>query len=358
LSDRVNKADDNGEALFLYLQEKGNIKPYYVISQESTDYVRLQKQGKLLPYLSHKHKLKYLFADKLISSHADACTFNPFAGYSGPYRDIIADKKIVFLQHGITKDDISGWLNRYNKNLSIFVTAAKNEYKSILSTPTYYYSEKQVKLTGFPRYDRLKDEHKKIITIMPTWRKYLMKMNSKGTWDLEQAFYTSTFLENYRALLNNQELIDVCEENGYKINFMPHPTLQPHIEIFKPNKEILLSGLDTSYRDTYSESSLVISDYSSAVFDFAYLQKPVLYFQFDSKDFFENGHVYTKGYFDYERDGFGEVCYNLETLVSLIIEYVKNDCQLKDKYRKRIDDFFAYNDRNNCQRVYEEIMKL
>ena len=37
---------------------------------------------------------------------------------------------------------------------------------------------------------------------------------------------------------------------------------------------------------------------------------------------------------------------------------MKNGCKLKDKYRERIDNFFAFNDRNNCQRVYEEILKL
>ena len=41
-----------------------------------------------------------------------------------------------------------------------------------------------------------------------------------------------------------------------------------------------------------------------------------------------------------------------------IIEYMENDCRLKDKYRERIDNFFAFNDKNNCQRVYEEILKL
>ena len=40
-----------------------------------------------------------------------------------------------------------------------------------------------------------------------------------------------------------------------------------------------------------------------------------------------------------EKDGFGEVTYDLDSLVDLIIWYVKNGCMLKDLYRKRIDDF-------------------
>ena len=103
---------------------------------------------------------------------------------------------------------------------------------------------------------------------------------------------------------------------------------------------------------------MILTDYSSAVFDFAYLRKPVLYTQFDKEEFFKGEHVYTQGYFDYERYGFGEVEYDLESTVDRIIEYMKNGCQLKEKYRKRIDNFFAFNDKNNCQRVYEAIRNL
>ena len=31
----------------------------------------------------------------------------------------------VFLQHGVVQDDLSGWLNKYQKNVRIFVTSAR-----------------------------------------------------------------------------------------------------------------------------------------------------------------------------------------------------------------------------------------
>lgn len=108
----------------------------------------------------------------------------------------------------------------------------------------------------------------------------------------------------------------------------------------------------------FARNKLLITDFSSVAFDFAYLRKPVIYCQFDADNFFNGGHDYKRGYFDYERDGFGEVEYDLESTVDRIIEYMENDCKLKDKYRERIDKFFAFNDQNNCQRVYEEIIKL
>ncbi len=41
-----------------------------------------------------------------------------------------------------------------------------------------------------------------------------------------------------------------------------------------------------------------------------------------------------------------------------LIEYMEQDCRLKEVYRDRIDKTFPYNDQENCQRVYEEIKKL
>ncbi|MDD7365694.1 MAG: CDP-glycerol glycerophosphotransferase family protein, partial [Clostridiales bacterium] len=67
---------------------------------------------------------------------------------------------------------------------------------------------------------------------------------------------------------------------------------------------------------------------------------------------------YVDGYFDDERDGFGEVEHDLESTVDRIIEYMRNGCALKPLYRERIDNFFAFNDQNNCQRVYEKIRAL
>ena len=101
----------------------------------------------------------------------------------------------------------------------------------------------------------------------------------------------------------------------------------------------------------------MITDYSSAIFDAVYLYRPVIYAQFDKRAFFAGEHIYQKGYFDYERDGFGEVEYTYEATVSRIIEYIETDCRMKPVFRERADCFFAYRDRNNCQRVYNKIVE-
>lgn len=55
-------------------------------------------------------------------------------------------------------------------------------------------------------------------------------------------------------------------------------------------------------------------------------------------------------------NNFGEVEHELEATVDRIIEYMENGCTLKQVYRERIDNFFAFNDKDNCRRVYEKIV--
>ena len=361
LSDRINKADDNGEALFKYLSEKKvpeNL--YFVIRKDSADYNTVKKYGKVLNHFTPKHKFIHLLADATVSAAGDGYVSRPYGPSSVFYQDILTRQKQVFLQHGVTKDDVSDWLNRYNKNLDMIVTCAKPEYNSFLTYP-YYYDEKVIKLTGFPRFDRLFDSKKRIITIMPTWRGYLTIDTNTSTMDgvkqYGDHFKETLYFQFYDELLNSQKLIDAAIKYGYTLQFMPHPNLINFINWFRKNEHVTFCSIQTKYRQIFAESALVVTDYSSVAFDFAYLRKPVVYCQFDREEFFEN-HTYTEGYFDYERDGFGEVTYNREDLVNCLIDYMKHDCAIKEKYKFRMDNFYAFNDRNNCQRVYEAIKSL
>ena len=364
ISDRISKAGDNGEAFFSYLaSQKNNIKIYFLLDRTSEDYESIKKIGPVIKIFSVKHKIVSLLADYDISSMMMSEILFPFKNSNHCLRDILSKKKLIFLQHGITKDDISPWMNKYNYNLYGFVTAAHREYQSIIDTNTYYYNKENVWLTGFPRFDVLYDDSNinKIITIMPTWRKWLLEEVDKETGErkLSGDLKTTEYYHFYNGLINNPKLMNAVRKYNYKLWFMPHPNLMPYIDLFDNNFDdcLLFCANDHSYKDIFAKSKMIISDYSSVVFDFAYLRKPVIYTQFDKKQFFSGEHTLKKGYYDYEKDGFGEVEYDLDATVERIIEYIKNDCILKEKYKKRIDTFFAFNDKNNCERVYKKIVK-
>ena len=123
-----------------------------------------------------------------------------------------------------------------------------------------------------------------------------------------------------------------------------------YLDLFDIPPEIKVST-EESYQELFNNSSVLITDYSSVFFDFAYLKKPVIYYHPT-----DNYH-YVESYFDYETMGFGDVIDNQDDLFIKLDEYLSNGCQMEDKYKKRVDDFFVYRDKNNCKRVYDWILK-
>lgn len=345
--DHPERADDNGMHIYKYSRDKDkNIKKYFVLDKNSKDYPKMKQIGDVLDYKSIKHRLLGLFVENIVTSHPDNGIIYPFWG-TYPHLAGLLKSNTIFLQHGIIKDDISPWLNRSSMNLSLLVTSSPQEYESIFENP-YHYDESVIQILGLPRFDNLKkEETKKQIFIMPSWRRPLTKKS--------KAFISKTeYFNRFNSLINNEKMIEFCREHGYEIIFKPHPNVYPYIDLYDTNDYVKIDFEDIDYQSIFNNASLLITDYSSVAFDFSYLHKPILYYQYKDDYHFDVAN----GYFKYETMGFGEVCRDEDEIVDLVCEYVANDCMIKDEFSKRIDDFFYYTDRNNCKRVYEAIKKL
>ncbi|ECO3974753.1 capsular biosynthesis protein, partial [Campylobacter coli] len=332
------RADDNAEHLYRYvMRNHPKQKIAFILSKKSIDYLRLKKEGfKLVDPKSFYFKYLIYKADKIISSHVDRYIFNALGG------DTLKTKDFIFLQHGVIKDDLSRWLNQ--RKIDIFITSTKAEYDSIAGDFNHYkFSTKEVVLTGLARWDALIKNNilnTKQILIMPTWREYLSgKVQKYGARARNPEFVKSLYFQKWQEFLCSKELEKLAVQCGYSIVFIPHPQVRMYLEDFN-----LPSYIITSYKESMQElfckSSLMITDYSSVAFEMAVLKKPVLYYQFDKDEFFAK-HSYTQGYFDYERDGFGEVYFNYNQL----LYYLK--------------DILSYNDKrsNSCILINQNICK-
>lgn len=360
LNDRIMYGDDNAEQLFNYInlnEKKMKKNTYFVLDKNSPNFNEIKKIGKVLKYGSFSHKIKYINSKMVISSHASYYdkVFNPFGKQEmAVYKDNI-NKQFVFLQHGVIMNDVHSILNREHIIADLFITTTQSEYKEIKQK--YMYNDEQIVCTGLARFDKLQDERKKIILIAPTWRAFLSNVNY--TNDNDNPLEKSEFYLKYQSLLNRKDLIETVKEYGYKIQFLLHPATEQYKESFlnlqKENIEIL-STKDIRYSKLFRECSLFITDYSSTHFDLAFLRKPIIYYQFDKEKFFTSH--YNKGYFDYGKDGFGELIEEEDKLVNKIIFYLKNNCEIEPKYKEIIKNTFHYLDYNNAQRTLEEIKKL
>lgn len=161
-------ADDNGINLFKYaVGVDDDIEKVFVLNKDNFAFDDISQIGKTIEYGSIKHRIYTLFAEKVISSHPDNGLVYPFWG-NYPFLSGLVKFKLVFLQHGITKDNISRWLNKSDKNISLIVTASKLELESFFKYH-YNYHRDVPQLLGFPRYDALeKKEDYREIVIMPS----------------------------------------------------------------------------------------------------------------------------------------------------------------------------------------------
>ncbi len=359
--ERINVAGDNAECFYRFLKEHEDrdIWSCFIIHRECADYERMKKIGRVLPFRGFRHKLNLLLARKIISSQAEDNIYNPW-DQDGVYIRDLYRYDYIFLQHGIILNDLSGWLNKFNKNLRMFVTSARPEYESIVDQD-YFYDSSVVKLTGIPRYDDLKLDltSEKTIVFMPTWRNVLAAPldNDTGERAYNPAFRESEFYRFYQDLIQDERLLRVMRENGYTGKLILHPQQRVQAGDFTGNDVIRIAEGAVSYREEFEKNALLITDYSSVAFDFAYLGKPVIYAQFDADRFFE-GQLYTSGYFDYERDGMGPVCCNYEETLQETIRCIRLGCNMEEKYRERRDRFYCWSDQDNCRRVYDAIRSL
>ena len=62
-----------------------------------------------------------------------------------------------------------------------------------------------------------------------------------------------------------------------------------------------------------------------------------------------------KGYFDYDRDGFGPVALSAKQLTDEIVSSIDTQFAPSSEYQKRIDGFFPLKDKHNCDRIFEVI---
>lgn len=357
ICDNENEARDNGYWLFKYIVENHKEQDViYAINKKSPDYKKVKDLGKVVQYGSFLHWVYYLTANKNISSQKGGKP-NAALCYLLEVYGVIKNTR-VFLQHGIIKDDMP-FLYYKNTKMRMFVTSTKRECEYISNT--YGYPKGWVKELGLCRLDNLHDSSKvrRQILIMPTWRNWIGRPTTKS-YDYEDIneFTNTDYYKYWNQLLCDNRLIELLEDNNVDLIFYPHRDMQRFINGFQINHNRITIASWPKYdvQKLLKESAVLITDYSSVAMDFAYMKKPLIYYQFDYEKF-RSGH-YPEGYFSYENDGFGKVCKEEDSVIVELKEIIQNDFKNKEEYLLKHKEFFTTYDNHNCERNYKAILEL
>ncbi|NLR33034.1 CDP-glycerol glycerophosphotransferase family protein [Levilactobacillus tujiorum] len=216
-----------------------------------------------------------------------------------------------------------------------------NDYSTRIFRSAFGFNNQILKV-GYPRNDELinstredvtalKQElgiplDKKVVLYAPTYRDN--QFAEKGKYTFELPFSLDEFRERYgqdavlvlrmHYLISNA--LDISGYEGVVFDFSNHPNIS----------------------DLYLISDMLITDYSSVFFDFAYLKRPILFYPYDY-------HMYKdelRGfYLDYEKDLPGEIAHNEQQLLQMIGDKLKtpdmsHDQKFMDFYQRfcSIDD--------------------
>ena len=342
-SERGYDACDNAWALFRYVRQRTpQRKIFYILSKDSPDVSKVSACGRVLRRGSLRHLFLYFLPTVKISTHILGAAPYPalFCSRVGR-RKLRAKGASVFLQHGVTCHDIPA-LYAEQTGTPLFVCAAVPEYEFVRTR--FGYPAQAVCCPGFARFDDLTAARAgRDILFFPTWRAAAASLS-------EEAFCRTPYFAAILSLLSSEALFRLLEREDLRLVFAPHPEMRKFISCFHTDgRRIILDTGDIG--DMVRRSAVLITDYSSVMFDFAYAKRPVIYLDVEGL----RAPHYPVGYFLRERDGFGPVVRSLPALLAALADTVRRGFCTEQVYRERADRFFPRRDRNNCRRNFEAI---
>ncbi len=339
VGERPDTAQDTGVALYRYLREQHpEIDARYVIAAGSPDRAALGDDPGVLTFGSREHVEATLAARRILSSHHSdylLATRNPTF-----QRNVRARR--VFLQHGVmgTKNMVAnyGW-STPGFSADAFVVSSERERRMIVED--FGWPRDRVVVTGLSRHDRLFEDHpppERRLLIMPTWRDWL-----QGPDDV----LGSEFFERWQGVLHSPEFWSFLERHELSADLYLHANMQPYADLFDLSHVTVVRHGDVSIQDLLLRSAMMLTDFTSAAIDFSFLDRPVVYYQFDRTRFLGK----RPSHFDLDEELPGEIVATRAELLDELEAAAGRGFSITDEARRKSDALHAHRDTGARERI-------
>ena len=331
-------------------KKNDGIKRYYVYFDNKDNMpnnTEIPKNAKLIKHGSLMHKLLFPAARKIITSFLGTEVFSPFTpdrwfGYNG-----FNNPSLIYLQHGVMHAKAD---HIYAKDRLSFIDkiVASTDFECEYFQKRLNFSPEDIIKTGMPRFTNLHvtKGKKNRILFAPSWRRNLVGKEF-DRWVKNNKFDDSDFYMNITSFLLNEKLHSILLKNNFYLDVKPHPIFSMYHDKFlnlcKDNVRLID---DINYNDY----ALLITDFSSFLFDFLYLNIPVVSYIPDKEQFDAGFHTYRELTVQLSQNGVIEF-FDQNLLVDYLDKFTSSDVHEKSPAIK-----FYGKGRDICEDIYNAII--
>lgn len=256
---------------------------------------------------------------------------------------------VVNLTHGTP---IKNSIGRHHSQDNVTHIISSSNLGKKLEIETFECEESKIHVTGFPRNDVFYSgkSKKRQILWLPTYRTHKNEM-----LDGENDFFPLSPTDS-----NLKNIDDLLVETDFELIIKPHPAQKLSFKFDKLSNIKMISDLDlqdnkTNLYNMLSETSILITDYSSVYADFILMDSPVI-FTFDDLNQYEKEWGFLVN--DIKSYTPGHQITDIDQLYRALEEIIVFG---EDRYKQKRNElkfvFNQYDDANNALRVLK-LVKL
>lgn len=335
------------------------VKRYYVYSKDRKDILpegAFKKYGKhMIAFGSKRHKLMLGRTAKVLAAYIGRNSYIPYSRLGEKiYKDLL-DFEIIYLQHGVMNAKLP---NMYSKEkmygIDKVVVSTSFERENLLKLA---YEPEDLLPCGMPRFDYFSNSSagkpSNRVLFAPSWRKMLV-----ATVDRRQvpvsAFYSSTFFKSYYDFLHSSELSAFLEKEDLYLDVQFHPMFSCYDQAFE------LDGMERIHLVHFSNAAdyaCCITDFSSIMFDYIYLDKPVISYFPDKKEFSAGIHTYREFCFPLDETGFVMPAENGDMVIDRLNYLCRNQMKMTADIQARADKLFFSREPSHRDALYKMLTR-
>ena len=339
-------AEDNSYHFFRYIRRHHpEIPIYYIIDSQSDQRACVEPYGHVVTLYSWRHLVLLAKSNVLISTDSFQALALPFELVPVLCHDTVN----VFLQHGVSGNKTMTYYKSRHPLFNLVITSNEREKKIFIDT--YGFGENEVAVTGCARFDALdsfrRAESSRIILIAPTWRKWL-----KGIRKVE----TSKYYYYWVSLLENEHFLALLDRHDITVYFQPHFNMIEKMEaICARSPRIKIMNKGNPIQELIIKADMLVTDYSSVMYDFYFQKKPVVNFMFDRIEW--ERQLDGPPLVDFDHEFADKPVTEITEVIKKVDEYIEKKFEISDKSIEKMRSFFTFEDSENCKRIFDAITR-